>query len=121
MPRFLTGDELGNIKSLRYTGNNTELETIHDGLSTGKLKSIQALSVTSTSEPDGTRLVRNIHSIPWQGVQDFIQGKIAAAHADGYISTSILQDDDQLEPLHEWKETRFKADQRYVGLSASNR
>lgn len=52
----------------------------------------------------------------------FVQGKITAAHADGYISASVLQDDDQLESLDQWKETRFNADQRYVGLSSvSNR
>lgn len=50
MPRFFTGDELGNIKSLRYTGNNLELMTVHDGSSTGKLKGIQAMAIASTSK-----------------------------------------------------------------------
>ncbi|KIM87003.1 hypothetical protein PILCRDRAFT_815437 [Piloderma croceum F 1598] len=100
MPRFLIGDELGNIKSLRCSGDNLELKTIHDGSHTGKGKCIQALSAASTSS--GATL-------------------LAAAHADGYISASILQDDDHLEPLDQWKETRFNPDQRYVGLSVSER
>lgn len=99
MPRFFTGDELGNVKSLRYIENTLELKTIYDGSNTGKLKSIQALSVASTS--DGTKLV-------------------ASAHADGSIFVSTLNGN-EMEPLDEWKETRFKPDQRYVGLAASNR
>jgi ribosome biogenesis protein NSA1 len=45
---------------------------------------------------------------------------VAAAHADGHIFVSTLKDDDQLEALHEWKETRFKLDQSYIGLSVSD-
>lgn len=51
----------------------------------------------------------------------FNSRKIAAAHSDGFISLSTLKDDDQLEPVGDWRETRFKADQRYVGLSACDR
>lgn len=51
----------------------------------------------------------------------FVQGKVVAAHANGYISASVLQGDDQVEPLDQWKETRFNADQKYVGLSMSDR
>lgn len=69
MPRFFTGDELGNIKSLRYTEDKLELNMIYDGSSADKLKSIQALSTTFIS--NGSRLVRNIYSPPCQRVQDF--------------------------------------------------
>ena len=119
MPRFLTGDELGNIKSLRHHESNSELKTIHDGSSTGKLKGIQALSMASAS--DGSKLVR-IHVKPLcQDTQSCVQGKVAAGHTDGSASTFILKDDDRLELLHEWKETRLKPDQTFVGLSASER
>lgn len=120
MPRFLIGDELGNIKSLRCSGDNSELKTIHDGSHSGKAKCIQALSAASTLS--GATLVRNVIPISQQKCSNFfVQGKLAAAHVDGYISASILQDDGQLEPLDQWKETRFNPDQRYVGLSVFER
>src|SRR5882762_4849277 len=119
MPRFLTGDELGNIKSLRYAENNLELKTIYDGSNIGKAKGVQALSIVSTTS--GARLVRNIFHTRYNGVQNFVQGKIAAAHADGCVSVYTLQDDDQLEPVDQCKETRFKTDHRCVGLSVSDR
>lgn len=58
MSRFLTGDELGNIKSLKYNVDaetRTELKTIYDGSSFGKLKGVQRLAIAST--PNGTKLV----------------------------------------------------------------
>lgn len=119
MPRFLTGDELGNIKSLRYAENSLELKTIYDGSNIGKAKGVQALSIVSTTS--GARLVRNIFHTRCNGVQNFVQGKIAAAHADGCVSVYTLQDDDQLEPVDQCKETRFKTDHRCVGLSVSDR
>lgn len=60
MPRFITGDELGNIKALQYSPEKeikVDLRTIYDGSSSGKIKGIQALSVSSS--PSGEKLVRN--------------------------------------------------------------
>lgn len=117
MSRFLVGDELGNIKSLRHQENKAEIKTIHDGSSTGKSKGIQALSIASTSS--GSKLVRIYTKTLFQDIQSRVQGKLAAGHTDGSASTFILKDDDQLELLHSWKETRFRPDQTFVGLSAS--
>lgn len=58
---FLTGDELGNIKTLRYfaegtaDGQKTEVKTIHDGTSGEKPKGVQKLCIGSSS--DGKKLV----------------------------------------------------------------
>ena len=63
MLRFLTGDELGNVKSLRYSlagaigGSQVELKTIHAGtLSNGKPNAVQALAAVS-----GSILLRSRH------------------------------------------------------------
>lgn len=61
MPRFFTGDELGNIKSLYYRPDQeikTDLSTLHDGSESGKAKAIQALSTASTLS--GATLVRTL-------------------------------------------------------------
>ncbi|TFY83897.1 hypothetical protein EWM64_g114 [Hericium alpestre] len=56
MPRFLAGDELGNIKSLTCTYSEkagetkAKVTTLYDGTESGKDRSIQAMSVA----PDGT-------------------------------------------------------------------
>ena len=53
MPDFLTGDELGNIRSLRYSpnatsGSQTELKTLRTGkIVNGKPYAVQALALSS--------------------------------------------------------------------------
>jgi ribosome biogenesis protein NSA1 len=47
--------------------------------------------------------------------------KLSAAHANGVVSIFSLNEDDQLELLQEWKETRIKSDQSFIGLAASGR
>jgi ribosome biogenesis protein NSA1 len=37
------------------------------------------------------------------------------------VSIFSLNEDDQLELLQEWKETRIKSDQSFIGLAASGR
>ncbi|KAG8217474.1 hypothetical protein J3R82DRAFT_5619 [Butyriboletus roseoflavus] len=59
MTRFLTGDELGNIKSISYDPgasptNKLLLKTLHDGTSTGFRQGVQRLAVSS----NGPTLVR---------------------------------------------------------------
>ncbi|KDQ61054.1 hypothetical protein JAAARDRAFT_152067 [Jaapia argillacea MUCL 33604] len=103
MPQFFTGDELGNIKSLSYSTTSkasakpTEPITLHDGSSFGKEKAIQALAIGSTSA--GEKLV-------------------SAACADG---TVVLHEfnEGKLNRRYEWKETRCKPGQKYVGLAIS--
>ncbi|KAF8136311.1 WD40-repeat-containing domain protein [Boletus edulis] len=101
MPRFLTGDELGNIKSFSYDPdaspeNKLLLKTLHNGTLAGRAQGIQKLAMT-TSSPT----------------------LLASAHADGTLCFKSLTGEDDLEQLHQWKETRFKADQSFVGLAAT--
>jgi hypothetical protein len=60
--RFLSGDDLGNIKSLRYTPpdnttneGKTETKTIYEGVMDGKVNGVRVLAVGSA---DGVTLVR---------------------------------------------------------------
>ena len=119
MPRFLTGDELGNIKSLQYSPNNNTkgaLRILYDGSNSGRTKGIQALSISSSHS--GEKMVRN--SPPSRrGIHDLSQSKLASAHSDGSASIFHLLNDDTVDLLHDWKETRLKSDQTYVGLSTS--
>ncbi|KAF9246568.1 hypothetical protein BU15DRAFT_39865 [Melanogaster broomeanus] len=99
MPRFLTGDELGSIKSVSYhpndaPGTQTQLRTLHDGTSTSRARGVQRLAI---SRGDSTLL--------------------ASAHADGSLCLSSLTDG--LERRQEWKETRMKPDQTFVGLAST--
>ncbi|KAK0483571.1 hypothetical protein IW261DRAFT_1463961 [Armillaria novae-zelandiae] len=102
MPRFIAGDSLGNIKSLAYSasGKNTELTVLSEGRKTSEEKpnAIQALAVDY--EPEST--------------------VVAAAYGDGSASTYSLEEY-TLTPLHQWKENRLKANQKYVGLSIASR
>ncbi|KAJ6547511.1 hypothetical protein B0H19DRAFT_1306641 [Mycena capillaripes] len=92
MPLFLTGDELGNIKSLRVSpGVPSELNLLN---SLPSKSSVAALSVASNS--------------------------VAAAYANGSVTTFSLHDD-ELRISEQWKETRFKPGQNFVGLQATDR
>ncbi|KAI0283108.1 hypothetical protein BGY98DRAFT_953075 [Russula aff. rugulosa BPL654] len=100
--RFLTGDELGNIKSFNYIPSSTAqpkvtVSTLYDGDDKGKDRAVQKLVVQTSA--DGPL--------------------IAVARSDGSASISRLQAQG-LEPLREWTEPRLKTGQRYVGLAASD-
>ncbi|KAG9318436.1 hypothetical protein JVU11DRAFT_527 [Chiua virens] len=100
MPRFLTGDELGNIKSVSYDPNalpehKLSLKTLHDGTSNGRTRGVQKLAISGTL--------------------------LASAHADGSLCLASLTSEDDLEQRHTWKETRFKTDQSFVGLASAQK
>ncbi|KAJ7709956.1 hypothetical protein B0H17DRAFT_905223, partial [Mycena rosella] len=95
MALFLTGDELGNIKSLRAAlGSPPETNLLNSGKS-----SVAALSVASTASTSKS---------------------VAAAYADGSVSAFTLQDN-ELQSLHQWKETRLKSEHKFVGLQATDK
>ena len=57
MPRFFSGDELGNIKALTYLpastlGSKVTVVTLHDGSGKGKHRAVQKIAV-STAQTDG--------------------------------------------------------------------
>lgn len=59
MPRFVVGDELGNLKVLRVSSeNNVALTSIYQK----KSSSVEALAVGS--QPTGTKTVRRATSSP---------------------------------------------------------
>ncbi|KAH9066430.1 hypothetical protein EDB87DRAFT_1679166 [Lactarius vividus] len=103
MPRFFSGDELGNIKALTYlpaskAGSKVTVVTLYDGSGKGKHRAVQKIAV-STSSTDGQLLV--------------------VACADGSASVSHLKPEGS-EPLREWTEPRLSPGQKYIGLAASS-
>ncbi len=124
MSRFLTGDELGNIKSFKYVPSSTAesnvtVSTLYDGSGKGKERAVQKLA-TSTSG-DGP-LVRQSPSRKQRCPCTCLLAlgvKIAVARSDGSASISRLHAEG-LDTLREWTEPRLKPGQRYVGLAASS-
>lgn len=105
MSRFLLGDELGNIKTIRSPGpsdaEKAASRTIYSGNVDGVSKNaIQALAVGPQS--NGSQVV-------------------AAGFSDGSVSTFVLGNDDTLQADHKWMEARLRAGERYVGLKVSER
>lgn len=64
MARFIVGDELGNLKTLRYAlgkeGDAPQLKTIHQGSAEGSTRTVQALAVNT---PDNETIVRSQPSV----------------------------------------------------------
>ncbi|KAF8163257.1 hypothetical protein B0H34DRAFT_650386 [Crassisporium funariophilum] len=102
MSRFLLGDDLGNIKVLRYLSNpqsdtKVDIKTAHhQDLGATSAKGVQRLAIAPRTDNDRITL--------------------AAAFSDGSSLVSVVKDDDTLEVLSEWKEDRIAAN-RFVGLS----
>ncbi|PPR06659.1 hypothetical protein CVT26_001201 [Gymnopilus dilepis] len=103
MSRFLLGDELGNIKALRYSPDSSESSKTVKNIyhPEGPSNAVQRLS-TSSSSSETTK-------------------KLAAALANGTCFTSTLKDDDTLELKTEWKETRFVASDKFIGMSINKK
>ncbi|KAI0374780.1 hypothetical protein BV20DRAFT_986622 [Pilatotrama ljubarskyi] len=101
MPRFFSGDELGAIKSISYAqGDNTKARAakptilVRGSSESGRSKTIQKLSVHSSGS----------------------DSLLSAVRADGSASLYKVEGDG-LNVVHEWKETRLKEGQRFVGLA----
>lgn len=121
MPRFVTGDELGNIKSFNYVPSSTAqskvaVSTLYDGADKGKQRAVQKLAVHTSG--DGGPLVRQSPTWPSSRTRTDCGVKIAVARSDGSASVSRLQAQG-LETLREWTEPRLKAPQKFIGLAAS--
>lgn len=94
MPRFVVGDELGNLKVLRVSSeNNVALTAIYQK----KSSSVEALAVGSQSSGTKTNI---------------------AGFSDGSALVYSLKDDDSFDVLSEWKESRSK-ESKFIGLSLS--
>ncbi|KAF7778767.1 hypothetical protein Agabi119p4_3112 [Agaricus bisporus var. burnettii] len=97
MPRFLLGDEQGQIKSLTYgieKDPKYRLTTLSRRVKDGQKSSIQRLA----------------------GVEVGGSKTVLAAYSDGNLALSNLQDDEKLDITKEWKEPRFKKDSAFIGL-----
>ena len=120
MPRFFSGDELGNIKALTYSKVDPKVNvvTLYDGSSRGKHRAVQKIAV-STAPTDGQLLVR-LQTICGSVLSlTDLEEKLVVSCADGSASVSQLKPEG-LEPLREWTEPRLRPGQKYVGLSASS-
>ncbi|KAG5727641.1 WD repeat-containing protein 74 [Termitomyces sp. T112] len=106
MRRFLVGDELGNIKSITYSPDvsqgfdNTIVKTLRHGSS----DAVQVLAVGPSSEGVGSQL-------------------LVAGFSSGLASSFFLDHSnaDQLQEVFQWKETRLRDGQKYIGLEASDK
>ncbi|KAI0807128.1 WD40-repeat-containing domain protein [Fomes fomentarius] len=102
--QFFAGDELGAIKSISYTPDESEktwkaaTTLLAPGCSSGKSKPVQKLALHRAGSDT----------------------LLTAAHADGEVYIRKVLEDSQLAVVHEWSETRLKAGQRFVGLSATD-
>ncbi|KAJ3485694.1 hypothetical protein NLI96_g4784 [Meripilus lineatus] len=101
MHSYIVGDDLGAIKRVTYTRKDN-----------------------STWQPDTTSLSRGsskLHAI--QKLTIFKQDSetlLAVARANGEASVSSFTDE-RIELVAEWKETRLKDGQEFVGLAAGSR
>ncbi|KAF7793038.1 hypothetical protein EIP86_004143 [Pleurotus ostreatoroseus] len=98
MPHFLSGDEFGSIKSASFSQGEDSIwqcstNIIAEG--TSKAQAVQKLAISAQSSA---------------------KRQLAAARADGLVHILDLENSKIVEGL-EWKETRIKGDQKFVGLS----
>ncbi|KAF9005604.1 hypothetical protein BDQ17DRAFT_1239871 [Cyathus striatus] len=108
MARFVIGDELGNIKTLRYLPQpssdlpHTQVTTVHRKRENDVANPVQALATAAQ------------HSSP--------DSLLAASFADGSAFVSRLKPDDTLEVIHEWKESRLqkKKGHKNIGLALTD-
>ncbi|KJA20199.1 hypothetical protein HYPSUDRAFT_217095 [Hypholoma sublateritium FD-334 SS-4] len=100
MSRFLLGDDLGNIKTLRYISTHkeevkTRVTTVYKHDSSHEPASVQQLA--SSSQTNGLKA-------------------LAAAFSNGSCFISTVNEDDVLEVLSEWKEPR-SGGSKFVGIA----
>ena len=123
MPRFFSGDELGNIKALTYppaskADSKATVVTLYDGSGKGKHRAVQKMAV-STSSTD-RQLVRLPNRLPLTVLSlTDLEEKLVVACADGSASVSQLKPEG-LEPIREWTERRLSPGQKYIGLAATS-
>ncbi|KAF8797980.1 hypothetical protein BYT27DRAFT_7178293 [Phlegmacium glaucopus] len=97
MSRFLLGDQLGNIKVLRYFPQENRIDVkgvYHQEIAPAS--SVERLAINSSSSNDQTTL--------------------AAAFSNGSLLLSALKEDDTFEVLAKWSEPRL-AENKFIGLS----
>ena len=101
MSRFLLGDQLGNIKVLRYSPqkDGVDIKTVHHQETT-PASSVECLAINSSTSDDQTT--------------------VAAAFSNGSLLLSALKEDDTFEVLTKWNEPRL-GENKFIGLSLDDR
>ncbi|KAL5529045.1 hypothetical protein ACEPAG_5019 [Sanghuangporus baumii] len=139
MLRFFTGDELGCIKSIQCSKDlqsntgwklderilfkpPTHVQINAGELDPGKAKESGVQKLALLNESDSAVVCSSYRSEMSLVLMSTPQGKLAAAKSNGALSVfSVNSDDRKLEILKEWKETRYKADHKFVGLDLSSK
>ena len=121
MSRFLLGDQLGNIKVLRYSQKDgIHIKAVHHQDST-PVSGVEHLAVNSSTSNDQTtvRATGDLHFY-FLRVEIDNQVKLAAAFSNGSLLLSALKDDDTFEVLAKWNEPRL-GENKFIGLSLDDR
>ena len=116
MPTFITGDELGSIKSVSFTqpeGKEWKSDVVSIRAGEMKTQAIQKMALDLPRRQVCSSLILCLSHLT------DITRKLATAHADG--STCVLSLDDAEDELLRWQENRLKESQRFVGLAFSER
>ncbi|KIY69991.1 hypothetical protein CYLTODRAFT_328950, partial [Cylindrobasidium torrendii FP15055 ss-10] len=104
MPRFLTGDSIGNVKAAVYNDDKTtSLSTLHTGKGPGE--TVGAIQTMAVGKVGGRTMV----GLP-------MTRKLATGSSDGSVSSYNLTED-SLETVKTWKEPRLRADKKFIGMS----
>lgn len=120
MSRFILGDDLGNIKTLRYYSahkeeTKTRVATVYKHDPSHGPASVQQLA--SSSQTNGSIAVCNRLQLHWLVLlNQMIQAKLSAAFSNGSCFISTVNEDDVLEVLSEWKEPR-SVGSKFVGIA----
>ncbi|KAG6820606.1 hypothetical protein H0H93_014522 [Arthromyces matolae] len=105
MHRLLVGDELGNIKSVSYSPDivGDDAKTVTKSLRSGSSDGVQVLATSRQVEGMESNL-------------------LVAGFSSGLISVFSLNRDDTglVEEISQWKETRLRPGQKYIGLDISH-
>ncbi|KAF8959039.1 hypothetical protein BDZ97DRAFT_1906298 [Flammula alnicola] len=101
MSRFLLGDELGNIKILRYSPDASEESKT---------------SVTTVYHPEASAGAIGVQQLANSSQGSGKQQYLAAAFSDGSCFVSAVKEDDTFEVLSEWKEPRIVGS-KFIGTS----
>ena len=118
MPRFITGDELGNLKAYTSTTESGSAGVQCSELLVENKKQkcgVQMLAIAKSKVGNVSRSMT--------GCAHTSEGKVASALADGTVSTYSLNagDNTSLTEHNHWKENRLKHGQSFVGLAVSER
>lgn len=123
MSRFLFGDDLGNIKGLRYQQDATiqeekaKIKTLLPAAGgDARRVAIQKIAVCPGTNTGNSLVCSPLLILACIEIQ---QVKLATASSDGALGLHSLSPADELETVCGWSEARLK-DNQFVGLSVTS-